>query len=86
MNLNLCIVVLGLLEKLLKGLKIEENYGTGHTYKNELSKFFLTQSVFPLLFNILKRNIPLREKCPNTELFLVRISCIQTEYGYLLTE
>ena len=24
-----------------------------------------------------------REKCPNTELFLVRVSCIRTEYGYL---
>ena len=26
-------------------------------------------------------NNSLREKCPNTELFLVRISCIRTEYG-----
>ena len=25
----------------------------------------------------------LREKCPNTELLLVRISCIRTEYGDL---
>ena len=40
MNLDLCIVVLDLLEKLLKGLKIEENYGTGHTYRNQLSKVF----------------------------------------------
>ena len=27
---------------------------------------------------------PLREKCPNTELFLVRIYCIRTEYGEIL--
>ena len=29
--------------------------------------------------------VTLREKCPNTELFLVRISCIRTEYGPEIT-
>ena len=27
-----------------------------------------------------RQNLTLREKCPNTELFLVRVSCIRTKY------
>ena len=30
------------------------------------------------------RKLTLREKCPNTELFLVRIFLLRTEYGDLL--
>ena len=45
---------------------------------------FLLSYYFENWKRVMSLLLSLREKCPNTEPFLVRISCIRTEYGDLL--